>query len=72
MKTDLATAVGVAVVGAVVAFLLCNLLVGDIEDVKYKTIDGSVTMNLAEPDENVFNYKALNPTVDAYVGNEEE
>ena len=72
MKTDLATAVGVAVVGAVVAFLLCNLLVGDIEDVKYKTIDGSVTTTLAEPDENVFNYKALNPTVDAYVGNEEE
>ena len=71
MKTDLATAVGVAVVGAVVAFLLCNLLVGDIEDVKYKTIDGSVTTTLAEPDENVFNYKALNPTVDAYVGNEE-
>jgi|GEM_PF-743739 len=68
MKTDLATSIGVAIVGALVAFFVCNLFVGEIEDVSFQTIDLSVSADLAEPNIEVFNYKALNPTVEVYVG----
>ncbi len=68
MKTDLATSIGMAVLGAVMAFVVCNMLFGEIEDVSFKTISGKVDTTLLEPDEEVFNYKALNPTVEVYIG----
>lgn len=69
MKTDLFTSIGVAIVGAVIAFVVCNLLIGPIEPVTFQTVDSDVNADLAEPNVNVFNYKALNPTVEVYVGN---
>lgn len=72
MKTDLATSIGMALFGAILAFVICNLLFGEIEDVKFKTISGKVETSLSEPDENVFNYRALNPTVEVYVGDCDE
>lgn len=71
MKVDLVTSILAAVFGAVLAFVLCNLLIGEIPDITYKTIEESVSTGLDEPDENLFNYKALNPTVEVYVGNGE-
>lgn len=68
MKTDLATSIGMAVLGAVMAFVVCNMLFGEIEDVSFKTISGKIDTTLLEPDEEVFNYKALNPTVEVYIG----
>ena len=68
MKTDLATSIGIAVAGIVIAYFVCNMFLGSIEDVTYKTIDGTVSTNLVEPSIEVFNYKALNPTVEVYVG----
>jgi hypothetical protein len=68
MKTDLATSIGMAVLGAVMAFVVCNMLFGEIEDVSFKTSSGKVDTTLLEPDEEVFNYKALNPTVEVYIG----
>lgn len=68
MKTDLATSIGVAIVGVIIAFFVCNLLVGDPDPISFKTIDYSVTADLASPDIEVFNYRALNPTVEVYVG----
>lgn len=69
MKTDLATSIGMAVLGAVLAFVVCNLLFGEIEDVTFKTINGKVDTSVTMPNEEVFNYKALNPTVEVFVGN---
>lgn len=69
-KVDLTTAIGVGIVGILVAFFVCNMFLGEPEDVDYKTIEGAVTTTVAEPDENVFNYKALNPTVEVFVGND--
>ena len=69
MKVDLVTSILAAIFGAVIAFVLCNLLIGEIPDITYKTIEESVSTGLSEPDENVFNYRALNPTVEVYVGN---
>ena len=68
MKFDLVTSVLAAIFGAAIAFVLCNLLLGEIPDITYKTIEESVSAGLEEPDENVFNYRAVNPTVEVYVG----
>lgn len=69
MKTDLATSIGVAILGVLIAYFVCNFFIGPIESVSFKTIEQDVDATLAEPNVNVFNYKALNPTVEVYVGN---
>ena len=69
MKTDLASSIGIAIFGAIVAFLVTNLLIPKIEDVSFKVINSSIDMNLTEPNKEVFNYRSLNPTVEVYVGN---
>ena len=68
MKTDLATSIAMALFGAIVAFVICNMFFGEIQDVSFKTISGNVDTSLLTPDEEIFNYKALNPTVEVYVG----
>lgn len=68
MKNDLATTVIVAIVGVVAAYFICDMLVPPIESVKFKTIDGSVSPDVGAPNSEIFNYKALNPTVEVYVG----
>lgn len=69
MKTDLATAIGVAIAGILISFFVCNMFVGEIEDFSYKTVDSKIGTDLIDPSPEVFNYKALNPTVETYVGN---
>jgi hypothetical protein len=69
MKTNLVTSIGIGVVGAVLGFFICNLLLGPIEQVSFKSIESDVSADLAEPNVDVFNYKALNPTVEVFVGN---
>lgn len=68
MKTDLATTIGVAIVGVLIAFFVCNYFIGPIAPISFLTVETDVDADLAEPDVNVFNYKALNPTVEVYVG----
>lgn len=69
MKTDLVTSISIGIVGAVLGFFICNLLLGPTEQVSFKSIESDVSADLAEPNVNVFNYKALNPTVEVFVGN---
>ncbi len=69
MKTDLATAIGVAIVGALIAFFVTNIFFGDIPDFSYKTVNSEIGSDLEDPDPEIFNYKAINPTVEVYVGN---
>ena len=68
MKFDLYTSIGVAVIGVLVASL---------EDYKFTAIDDASNPNssngynyadLTQPSNEVFNYDALNPTVEVYVG----
>lgn len=72
MKTELATAIGTAIAGILIAFFVTNIFIGDIEPVEVKTVDSNISTELAEPDQEVFNYKALNPTVEVYVGDDSE
>lgn len=68
MKNELVTAIGAAIMGVLIAFFVTNLFIGDIEDVTVKTVESTVSTEVAEPDPEIFNYKALNPTVEVYVG----
>lgn len=69
MKADLATSIIIAIVGVLAAYFGCNLLIGNIEDFSFKTVDSSFSAELTNPDPEMFNYKSLNPTVETYVGN---
>ena len=72
MKTDLFTAIIAAVVGVLIAFFATNALMGPIESVTFQTLEDEVNANLADPDPEIFNYRALNPTVEVYVGDCDE
>lgn len=69
MKTDLITSIGVAIVGVILAFVICNLLIPPIEDFSFKTMESAVSTDLVDPDPEIFNYKSINPTVEVYIGN---
>ena len=68
MKTDLATAVVTSIVGFFIAFFVTGLLTGEIQPFSYKTVDASISADLVDPDPEVFNYRALNPTVEVFIG----
>ena len=68
MKNDLISSIGVAILGILISYFVCNLFIGPIEDVSFNVIDSSFSNDLADPNVEVFNYKALNPTVEVYVG----
>lgn len=70
MKADITTAVVSAIVGIIVAYLITNNLIlgSSIKPISVKTLTTSVSTNLDEPNPEVFNYRALNPTVEVYIG----
>ncbi len=67
-KVELATTIAAAIAGVVIAYFVTGLFIGEIESVSVKTVETEVTADLAEPDQNIFNYKSLNPTVEIYIG----
>lgn len=68
MKTDLITSIGVAILGTIISYFVCNMFIGEIKPKSIMTVDGSVSATLANPDPELFNYRALNPTVETYIG----
>jgi len=68
MKTDLATAIGAAIVGLLIAYFVTNYFTGEIPSFTYRTVETEVSSDLEEPNPEVFNYRALNPTVEVYIG----
>ncbi len=71
-KSDLITAALIAILGTIVAFFLVNSILGDPSE---KEVSFSYVVNqvgganeLSEPDPEVFNEDAINPTVEVYVG----
>ena len=68
MKSDLATTILVAAVGAVGSFFICGLFLPKLNDVSYKTIETSIKSTVENPNNEVFNSTALNPTVEVCVG----
>ena len=70
-QSDVISVVMVAIIGSIMAFFLVNLILGEPKDVKYRSVS-SVSSELANPDPEVFNYGAVNPTVEVYVGSCED
>lgn len=69
MKKDLTLALFVAVLGTLIAYYVTNIFIPEIKPVSVTTVDATVlSAELATPDEKVFNYLAINPTVEVYVG----
>lgn len=68
-KSDIATIILIAGFSAIVAFVLSNVLLGDVseESVRIQYLD-VISGDIAEPDEELFNAHAINPTVEVYVG----
>lgn len=70
MKKDLLTSIALFIIGIVAAYLIVGLFFGedDGKSVTVKTVGTSITSSISEPDPEVFNYRAINPTVEVYVG----
>ena len=68
MKKDLTTTIIAAIFGVVVAYFITNIILPDLSNVSFKTLSGDNKYTLAEPDSDIFNYRAVNPTVEVYVG----
>ena len=68
MKNELATAISAAVLGLAISYFVTGLFIPDLEAVTIKTVDGKVDVTLTNPDPEIFNYRAENPTVEVYVG----
>lgn len=68
MKNDLATAILAAIVGVAVSYVALSMLIlKDPEPVVVKGLNEATSIDLAEPSVDVFNYRAINPTVETYV-----
>ncbi len=68
-QSDFFTVVIVATVGVVVSAFLMNTFLGDpnSKSVSYKSVE-VIEAKLVDPDPEVFNPDAINPTVEVYVG----
>lgn len=68
MKTDLATSIIAAILGVVAAYFICNLLLPSISDVTFKVLNSNFSYTVSDPNPEIFNYRAIDPTVEVYVG----
>ena len=68
MKADLATSIVTAVICTVVGYFVCNIFLPASENVSFKVISGDNNYSLTDPDPEIFNFRALNPTVEVFVG----
>lgn len=68
-QSDIISIILIAIVGVGVAVWVCNALLGnpDEETVTFKTIS-NFSSELSDPDTDIFNVNAINPTVEVYVG----
>ena len=72
-SSDIISIVLVAMIGVFASYFIVNMLMGNPDDayVSYKTIE-VIDPGLAEPDAEVFNADAINPTVEVFVGDCED
>lgn len=68
MKTDLATSIIAVVAGVIIAYFVTNIFTPSIDSVTFQVLDESVEASLKDPDNEIFNYRSVNPTVEVYVG----
>lgn len=69
-QSDIFSLILIASVGTLAAFFVCQSLMGDPDEasVTFTALANPVVSTLADPDPEVFNSAAINPTVEVYVG----
>ena len=69
-STDIAAAIMIAIASTAIAYFLGNAFLGDPNDesVSVSYMD-PIAATVAQPDPEVFNNEAINPTVEVFVGN---
>ena len=72
-QSNIITVIIIATIGAVASFFACKALVGDPDEasVKFKNIK-VISSDLDQPDPEVFNSYAINPTVEVKIGDCED
>ena len=73
-RSDIYSLILIAGIGTLAAFLACNALLGDPNkaSIEFTTVSTVLTSDLAEPNEEIFNGTAINPTIEVYVGDCED
>lgn len=73
-QSDIFTLVLIAGIGTLAAFFLCNAIMGDpdLATTEFKTLSSVIDNKLVEPDPEIFNGHAINPTIEVYVGDCED
>ena len=68
-KQDIASVILIAVISMLIAFVCANAVIGDPKDevVKVPTIE-KISGGIAEPNPEIFNARAINPTVPIVIG----
>ena len=67
MQKDVLLAGVTAIIGVAVAYFVFSGLMGEPKPYTVKTVDSVVNTSVSDPDPEIFNYRALNPTVDVYI-----
>lgn len=72
-KSDIAMIILIASVSVLVAYFTSSALVGDVseESVQVKTAE-EISTDVVDPDPEIFNKDAINPTVEVIVGNNDD
>lgn len=73
-QSDIFTLILVAGIGMLTSFFVCNALLGNPDEasVEFTRLSRVISADLTEPDPEVFNSLAINPTIEVYVGDCED
>ena len=73
-QSDIFTLILVAGIGSLGSFFLCNAILGDPDEasVEFTRLSQVISADLTEPDPEIFNSTAINPTIEVYVGDCED
>lgn len=82
MKFDLISSAGVAIIGVIIGFMVTTLVAQQPQNYTVQTLDKTANgaaadqgydyADFKEPNNEIFNYDALNPTVEVFIGECEE
>lgn len=72
MKKDLATSILAAILGFVIVYIIAGVLMPELDEFSFKALNADTNYDVASPNPEIFNYRAINPTVEVYVGECEE
>ncbi len=69
-QSDIFTLVLVAGIGTLASFVICNMILKDPNEatVTFKTMSSVIEPGLIDPNPEIFNSTAINPTIEVYVG----